>query len=61
MSQGNILGKYSIHLYSSFIFFNNFSSNYEELPYVTAASDKNTAKWLWAVSEKWTRLNQLNV
>lgn len=33
-----------------------FCSDYKEVETSSAANDDFTARWLWAVSEKWTRL-----
>lgn len=38
-----------------------YYANYEEKETAPAAKDTAMAKWLWAVSEKWTRLNESNM
>ncbi|KAK9891064.1 hypothetical protein WA026_013390 [Henosepilachna vigintioctopunctata] len=35
-----------------------YFSNYEEEDLTPYAKDESVAEWLWAVSEKWTRLNE---
>ncbi|KAK4885081.1 hypothetical protein RN001_001352 [Aquatica leii] len=36
-----------------------YFSDYKDTPVSPVAEDDNTAKWLWAVSEKWTRLKEV--
>lgn len=50
--------KYELIYFSDLIFSNNFFSNYDQVAYTEVAEDDKTAKWLWAVSEKWTKLNE---
>ncbi|KAF5273108.1 hypothetical protein FQA39_LY07598 [Lamprigera yunnana] len=40
-------------------FTGKYFSNYEETKVSPEAEDDKTAKWLWAVSEKWTRLKEI--
>lgn len=55
----NISGKYFRYILSilSFSEFNSSNfSDYNDVIVSPEAQDESTAKWLWAVSEKWTRL-----
>ncbi|XP_056641133.1 retinol dehydrogenase 13-like [Diorhabda sublineata] len=38
-----------------------YFSNYEEEDVGDQAKDENTSKWLWATSERWTRLHQTSI